>query len=95
MCIMCRDVGGVDAGVEGQSDNPFSFEEVTIKINSSLGEEGFVPNVDYIILKVPNIVNVSYGRSVGYTITEHNLGEDIHEISATKIRAEMRSRGEL
>ena len=25
---MYRDVGGVDAGVEGQSDNPFIFEEV-------------------------------------------------------------------
>ena len=28
VCIMYRDVGGADAGVEGQDDNPFQFEEV-------------------------------------------------------------------
>ena len=28
VCIMFRDVSGVDAGVEGQGDNPFKFEEV-------------------------------------------------------------------
>ena len=44
---------------------------------------------------MPNIVNISYGRGVGYTFTEHDLGERVHNISATKIRAEMRQRGEL
>jgi hypothetical protein len=47
------------------------------------------------ILEVPNIVDISYGRGVGYTFTEHDLGDDIHNISATKIRAEMREKGEL
>ncbi len=28
VCIMYRDVAGVDAGVEGQADNPFDFEDV-------------------------------------------------------------------
>ena len=100
VCIMCRDVGGTDAGVEGQEDNPFSFGEVIDRITRSLGEEGFVSNVDYIIMKVPNIIDISYGRTVGYTksgftFTRHDLGKEIHEISATKIRADMRSRGEL
>jgi len=44
---------------------------------------------------VPNIVDISYGRGVGYTFTEHDLGKDIHNISATKIRAEMRREGKL
>jgi len=44
---------------------------------------------------VPNIVDISYGRGVGYSFTEHDLGKDIHGISATKIRAEMRDKGEL
>ena len=47
------------------------------------------------ILEVPNIVDISYGRGVGYTFTEHDLGEGVHNISATKIRAEMREKGEL
>ena len=28
----------------------------------------------------PNIVDISYGRGVGYTFTEHDLGEQIHSI---------------
>ena len=31
VCIMYRDVSGVDAGVEGQGDNPFDFEVVKEK----------------------------------------------------------------
>ena len=46
-------------------------------------------------MQVPNIVDISYGRGVGYTFTEHDLGEDIHNISATKIRAQMRQEGKL
>jgi hypothetical protein len=44
---------------------------------------------------VPNIVDISYGRGVGYTFTEHDLGPELHNISATKIRAEMRDEGVL
>jgi hypothetical protein len=60
-----------------------------------LSKENFTYNNDYVIIKVPNIVNISYGREVGYTFTEHDLGEDIHNISATKIRADMRKEGKL
>ena len=34
-------------------------------------------------------------HGVGYTFTEHDLGKEVHDISATKIRAKMRERGEL
>ena len=46
-------------------------------------------------MKVPNIVDISYGRGVGYTFTEHDLGAEVHDISATRIRKEMREKGEL
>jgi hypothetical protein len=46
-------------------------------------------------MKVTNIVDISYGRGVGYTFTQHDLGEETHSISATKIRAAMREKGEL
>ena len=39
---------------------------------------------------MPNIIDISYGRGVGYTFTEHDLGKEIHAISATKIRKKMR-----
>ena len=95
VCIMYRDVGGVDAGIKGQSDNPFDFDEVKKNIIAGLKLHGFEEGREYIVLKVPNIVDISYGRGVGYTFTEHDLGEKIHKISATKIRKEMRNKGDL
>ena len=44
---------------------------------------------------VPNIVNISYGRGVGYTFEEEVFEEEIESISATKIRKKMREEGEL
>ena len=38
------------------------------------------------VLGVPNIVNITYGRDVGYKIEEERLGAEIESISATAIR---------
>ena len=95
VCIMYRDVGGVDAGIEGQDDNPFQFEEVKKNIEAALSKHGYREGKEYVVIKVPNIVDISYGRGVGYSFTEHDLGEEIHKISATNIRKEMRSKGKL
>ncbi len=98
VCIMCRDVpADVEANerVPGQNDNPFTFSQVVVNIREALAKEGFVENEDYVIMQVPNIVDISYGRGVGYTFTQHDLGEEIHEISATKIRAQLRAEGKL
>jgi len=95
VCIMYRDVAGVDAGVEGQGDNPFDFENVKENIIKGLSKYGYEEGKEYIVIKVPNIIDISYGRGVGYSFTEHDLGEEIHKISATKIRKEMRIKGKL
>ena len=95
VCIMFRDVSGVDAGVDGQEDNPFEFEEVKKRIIDGLSAHGYEHEKEYIVLKVPNITDISYGRGVGYTFTEYDLGEEIHKISATKIRKKMRDLDEL
>ena len=101
VCIMIRDVGGIvgqDAGggrTVAQTDNPFDIETVKKNIIDGLGKEGFIFNQDYVIMLVPNIVDISYGRGVGYTFTQHDLGEEIHNISATKIRAQLRAEGKL
>jgi nicotinamide mononucleotide adenylyltransferase len=98
--IMVRDVynydGDAGAGrTAKQDDNPFGMIQVIENIDKALNPLGFENGYDYMILEVPNIVDISYGRGVGYTFTEHDLGENIHNISATKIRAEMREKGEL
>lgn len=101
VCIMVRDVGGIvgeDAGggrTAVQDDNPFHFDSIRQAIESALVHEGFTHGEEYVIMQVPNIVDISYGRGVGYTFTEHDLGEKIHDISATKIRAAMRKAGQL
>lgn len=101
VCIQIRDVGGIvgqDAGAgrtAAQTDNPFDLETVKNNIIEALNKEDFEYNKDYIIMLVPNIVDISYGRGVGYTFTQHDLGEDIHNISATKIRARLREEGKL
>ena len=101
VCILTRNVGGIigeDAGggrTAIQDDNPFDIETVRKNIISALSEQGYTYRQEYIIINVPNIVDISYGRGVGYTFTEHDLGKDIHDISATKIRADMRAKGEL
>ena len=92
--IMIRDVEGVDAGM-GNTDNPFDVEAVWTNIEMALAQHDFILGVEYKIMTVPNIVDISYGRGVGYTFTEHDLGKDVHEISATKIRKQMREDGTL
>tara|TARA_R110002074_G_C12553496_1_gene666845 strand:+ start:7321 stop:7731 length:411 start_codon:yes stop_codon:yes gene_type:complete len=101
VCIMIRDVSfivGEDAGAgrtAAQDDNPFSYDYVVEEIEEGLRLAGFTRGTEYVIMKVPNIVDISYGRGVGYTFTEHDLGKQIHNISATKIRKEMREKGKL
>ena len=101
VCIMVRDVGGIighDAGAGRtikQDDNPFDFDKVSEDIAGKLFTRGYIIGEEFEVMLVPNIVDISYGRGVGYTFTEHDLGETIHNISATKIRKKMRENGEL
>ena len=68
---------------------------VRTNIIMNLAKEGFTFDEDYVIIIVPNVVDISYGRGVGYTFTEHDLGKEIHNISATKIREQMRKECKL
>ena len=101
VCIMIRNVGEIigtdvsDGRTQIQNDNPFDYNTVLKHVKHILKKQGFVYGEQYIILKVPNIVDISYGRSVGYTFTQHDLGEDIHNISATDIRYQLRKNGKL
>jgi uncharacterized membrane protein len=80
VCIMIRDC-------EGWNDsNPFKQEEVENFIHADLAEKYAGK---YIIVFVPNITNITYGRNVGYKIENEVFDEDTHSISATKIRQQM------
>ena len=72
--------------MEVTENNPYSGGQVAELIQEALEKEGYKYNEQYIIISVPNIVDISYGRDVGYSFTQHDLGQEIHEISASKIR---------
>lgn len=82
VCIMVRSSDGTDK-------NPFTHEQRIKLINEALSKEGFVFEKDYVIIEVPNIVNITYGRDVGYKIEQEKLDANIEAISATKIRNEL------
>jgi nicotinamide mononucleotide adenylyltransferase len=92
--IQVRDVQGASGG-DGQEDNPFDWEAVCHNIEQGLQKDGFIRGVEYEIMLVPNIVNITYGRGVGYSFEEEVFSSEINEISATKIRKKMREDGTL
>ena len=69
-----------------QGSNPFAIEQVKGYIRRDLDP---VYQGQYEIQVVPNIVNITYGRDVGYKIEQEVFDDAIHNVSATKIRKEM------
>jgi len=92
--IQVRDVQGASGGA-GQDDNPFDWDTVCANIEAGLAVDGFQRGVEYEIMLVPNIVNITYGRGVGYVFEEEVFDAAITDISATKIRKQMRDEGKL
>lgn len=80
VCIMIRDCQG------WQGSNPFAIEQVKSFIRRDLDP---LYQGQYEIQVVPNIVNITYGRDVGYKIEQEIFDDATHSISATKIRREM------
>jgi hypothetical protein len=80
VCIMIRDCQGWN------HSNPFDLEEVKRYIRADLDPEykGM-----YEIIVVPNIVNITYGRDVGYLIEQEIFDDATQAISATAIRKQM------
>ena len=62
--------------------NPFKFNFVKNKINREL--KSFKGK--YVIIKIPVVSEVVYGRKVGYKIRKINLPKQIQRISATDLR---------
>jgi hypothetical protein len=82
--IMVKDVYNI-------GDNPFNYNQIKKKISLEL--KNFKQRIK--ITLAPNIVEICYGRTVGYKITKINLKKDIQKISATKIRKKLRSKNLL
>ena len=66
--------------------NPFAANQVKDFIKRDLDP---LYQGQYKIQLVPNVVNITYGRDVGYKIEQESFDDVTHAISATKIRKEM------
>lgn len=74
-------------------NQPWTAEEILVnlqEVHKDLIQEGKIK-----VIILPDIESVNYGRGVGYEILEHTPPVNIHEISATKIREQMRKDGKL
>jgi hypothetical protein len=67
-----------------QGSNPFAIEQVKHYIRRDLDP---MYQGQYEIQVVPNIVNITYGRDVGYKIEQEQFSSDVEAVSATNIRA--------
>ena len=73
--------------------NPFTAEQVKKTV-----EDTYALLVNSGIVKVmilPDICSVEFGRGVGYDIIEHIPPTEIGDVSATKIREQLRKEGKL
>src|SRR5262245_60802227 len=76
VCIAVRDTHGID------EKNPLPFFAVKPRIEPALS--AFAGR--FVVVPVPNITNVFYGRDVGYTVERIVLDEETESISGTQVR---------
>jgi predicted ATPase len=74
---------GVRNTYKTSEKDPLKYDEVATYIQQDN------PFKDTLVLRLPNITNIIYGRDVGYKIEQVDLGANIHAISATQKRKEM------
>ena len=76
--------------IQPDEKNPFTAEQVRENISNFYSEEERVK-----VIVIPDICSIEFGRGVGYDIIEHIPPQEIHNISATKIREQMKKEGKL
>lgn len=79
--------------IEPDDKNPYTPQEVESRITEGLLDLIKEDKVKVII--IPDIESVNFGRGVGYDIIEHIPPQDVSDISATKIREQLRNEGKL
>lgn len=86
VCIAIRDI-------EPDEKNPFAPKDVKKNIEIEYSE--FIEKGRVKVIIIPDISSVEFGRGVGYDIIEHIPPPEIADISATKIREQMKKDGKL
>jgi nicotinamide mononucleotide adenylyltransferase len=79
--------------IQPDEKNPFSASEVESNIKKELWQLLGKERVKVMI--IPDIESVNFGRGVGYDIIEHVPPQEVGDISATKIREQLKQEGKL
>lgn len=79
--------------VEPDEKNPWTPHEILLNLAEALKDLISEQKVKIII--IPDIESVNIGRGIGYDVIEHVPPTEIHDISATKIREQMKAEGKL
>lgn len=79
--------------VKPDEKNPWNAWQVFENLKISL--EKLVNEQKVHIIVIPDIESVNIGRGIGYDVVEHVPPQEIHDISATKIREQMKAEGKL
>jgi len=79
--------------IEPDEKNPYTAQEVERNIRNELWK--YLSNETIKIMIIPDIESVNFGRGVGYDIIEHVPPQEVSEISATKIREQLKQDGKL
>ena len=73
--------------------NPFTASQVHSNIVVKLLDLIAEKRVEVIV--IPDIESVNFGRGVGYDVIEHIPPQEVSDISATKIREQLKQEGKL
>lgn len=84
--IMIRDI-------QPDEKNPYTAAEVFVNISDFYNDLIKAGRVK--VMKIPDICSVEFGRGVGYDIVEWLPPTEIAEISATKVREQLKKEGKL
>jgi cytidyltransferase-like protein len=79
--------------IQPDEKNPFTAQEVEANIKKELWQ--LVGDETVKVIVIPDIESVNFGRGVGYDIIEHIPPQEVSEISATKIREQLKQEGKL
>jgi cytidyltransferase-like protein len=79
--------------VHKDEKNPWSAYEIMMNLTEELID--LVEDGKLRIMIIPDIESINFGRGVGYDVIEHIPPQDIHDISATAIREQMKTEGKL
>jgi len=83
VCIAIRDVPKDDK-------NWWSADEIQTMLEEKL--KTFIDVGMIKVIQIPDIESINIGRGVGYDIIEHIPPQEIHDISATKIRNKLKNK---